>query len=251
MTRKNWTREELLLALNLYCKLPFSKFSSTTSEIKDLARIIDRSPGAVAMKLSNFASLDDSLSQAGLANASKLDKTMWDEFTGDWDNVALESEEILVSLNGDEGIVESDDYFVNITQVTEAKQTVKVRLGQRFFRSTILSNYNTRCCICELPIESLLIASHIIPWKVDTENRLNPQNGMSLCAIHDKAFDRGILTLDEKYQILLGSDLLHLFEDEAIERFFIHYQYKTIHMPEKFAPKKDFLEYHRNHIFIE
>jgi putative restriction endonuclease len=96
------------------------------------------------MKLSNFASLDDSLSQTGLANASKLDKEMWDEFTGDWDRVALESEEILLSLTGNGSIEESDDEFVNTTQVTEAKQTVKVRLGQRFFRSTVLGNYNTR-----------------------------------------------------------------------------------------------------------
>jgi putative restriction endonuclease len=144
MTRKNWTREELLLALNLYCKLPFSKFSSTTPEIINLAHIIDRSPGAVAMKQSNFASLDDSLSQTGLENASKLDKAMWDEFTGDWDRVALESEEILVSLTGNGNIEESGDELVNTTQVTEAKQTVKVRLGQRFFRSTVLGNYNTR-----------------------------------------------------------------------------------------------------------
>ena len=251
MTRKNWTREELLLALNLYCKLPFSKFSSTTPEIKNLARIIDRSPGAVAMKLSNFASLDDSLSQTGLENASKLDKAMWDEFTGDWDRVALESEEIFATQTGDQDIEESDDDFANIIQVTEAKQTVKVRLGQRFFRSTVLNNYNIRCCICQLPMESLLIASHIIPWKVDSENRLNPHNGMSLCAIHDKAFDRGFLTLDEKYQVLLGTDLTHLFEYEAVERFFLHYQHKPIHKPEKFAPKQDFLEYHRNHIFVE
>ena len=100
MARRNWTRQELLLTLNLYCKLPFSKFSEGTYEIIHLAKIIDRTPGAVAMKLSNFASLDDSLSQAGLANASRLDKAMWDEFTGDWDRVALESEEILASLTG-------------------------------------------------------------------------------------------------------------------------------------------------------
>jgi putative restriction endonuclease len=251
MARKNWSREELLLTLNLYCKLPFSKFSSTTPEIIHLANHIDRTPGAVAMKLSNFASLDDSLSQAGLANASRLDKEIWDEFTGDWDRVALESEEIMVSLtDGDMGLEVVSDLGI-AQEETETIQTVKVRLGQKFFRATILANYNTRCCICDLPIESLLIASHIIPWKVDTANRLNPHNGMSLCAIHDKAFDRGLLTLDEKYQILLGSDLVHMVENEAVERFFTHYQHKEMHMPEKFAPRHDFLEYHRNHVFVE
>lgn len=251
MPRKNWSREELLLTLNLYCKLPFSKFSSTTPEIKYLANLIDRTPGAVAMKLSNFASLDDSLSQAGLENASKLDKEMWEEFTGDWDRVALESEEILASLTGDGNVEESNDEFVNTAKATESIQTVKARLGQRFFRSTILHNYNNRCCICDLPIESLLIASHIIPWNIDTANRLNPQNGISLCAIHDKAFDKGLLTLNEAYKVVLSSDILHIAEFDSIQSYFTHFRYRTISMPEKFAPKQDFLTYHRFHIFIE
>lgn len=245
MARKNWTREELLLTLNLYCKLPFSKFSASTPEIIYLAEIIKRTPGAVAMKLANFASLDDSLSQAGLANASKLDKEIWDEFTSDWDRIALESEKIFE--------LESNittDLETTYTE-TEAIQTVNVRRGQNFFRFTILSNYNKRCCICELPIESLLIASHIIPWNIDTSNRLNPHNGMCLCAIHDKAFDKGFLTIDDEYRVLLGNDLTQLLHYEAIERFFIHYQHKPIQKPEKFLPKQDFLEYHRNHIFID
>lgn len=220
MARKKWTREELLLTLNLYCKLPFSKFSSTTPEIIHLANVIERTPGAVAMKLSNFASLDDSLSQAGLANASRLDKSIWEEFTGNWDQVALESEQILASRNGEDVNEDTEEQFTQIVKATESKQTVKVRLGQRFFRSTVLGNYNSQCCICGLPIESLLIASHIVPWKIDTTNRLNPQNGMSLCAIHDKAFDRGLLTIDEQYRVLLGVDLANLFESQAVERFF-------------------------------
>jgi len=248
MARKRWTRRELLLVLNLYCKLPFSKFDSSTPEIIQLSSVIERTSGAIAMKLSNFASLDDSLPQSGLANASRLDKEIWKEFTDKWGNVAIESEELLNQLTNEKPVSDTE-IPLDSNRETEKTSIQKTRVGQQFFRSTILGNYHTRCCICGLPIPSLLIASHIIPWKVDAVNRLNPHNGMSLCAIHDKAFDRGFLTLDEEFRVVLSADLSY-FSDESIERFFIHYQHKPIQLPEKFTPKQDFLEYHRNQVFL-
>lgn len=245
MTRKNWTREELLLTLNLYCKLPFGKFSASTPEIIELAEFIGRTPGAVAMKLSNFASLDDSLHQVGLPNASRLDKAIWAEFTSNWDQAVLESESLLDS----EVLITTD--LKTAPMVTETSQTLSVRRGQNFFRLAILNNYNKQCCICNLPIESLLIASHIVPWNADKTNRLNPHNGMCLCAIHDKAFDRGFLTLDEEYRILFADDFKYLSDNQAIEQFFMNYQYKTIQLPEKFTPAQEFLEYHRSNIFLK
>ena len=56
-----WTREELILAINLYCKLPFGKLHQNNPEIKHLAQLIGRSNGSLAYKLVNFASLDPSL----------------------------------------------------------------------------------------------------------------------------------------------------------------------------------------------
>src|SRR5687768_9257802 len=98
MSKNVWTREELLLAFNLYCKIPFGQYDQKTQEIIDLAVIIGRSPSAVAMKLSNFASLDpyhQSRGIKGLTNVSKGDKEIWDEFHGNWNTVALESEALL------------------------------------------------------------------------------------------------------------------------------------------------------------
>lgn len=73
MIRKNWQRDELLLALNLYCKLPFGQYHNRNPEIIQLAGFVNRSPDAVAMKLSNFASFDpyhQARGIKGLANAS-------------------------------------------------------------------------------------------------------------------------------------------------------------------------------------
>lgn len=52
-----WTREHLLIALNLYCKLPFGKFHRLNPIIIAVAQKMGRTPNSLAMKLSNFASL--------------------------------------------------------------------------------------------------------------------------------------------------------------------------------------------------
>ena len=71
------------------------------------------------------------------------------------------------------------------------------RRGQAFFLSAVLSAYDRRCCVTGLSIPTLLIASHIVPWTHDETNRLNPENGLLLSPFHDRAFDRGLITIDE------------------------------------------------------
>ena len=53
-----WTREHRLIALNLYCKLPFGKLHKDNPIIKEVAAKMGRTPSSLAMKLCNFASLD-------------------------------------------------------------------------------------------------------------------------------------------------------------------------------------------------
>ena len=68
--QKLWTREELILAINLYCKLPFGKLHSRNPEIINLAKLIGRTANSVAYKLVNFASLDPSLKARGIKGAA-------------------------------------------------------------------------------------------------------------------------------------------------------------------------------------
>jgi putative restriction endonuclease len=53
-----WTREHFLIALNLYCKLPFGKYDRKNPIVIDVASRMGRTPSSLAMKLANFASLD-------------------------------------------------------------------------------------------------------------------------------------------------------------------------------------------------
>src|SRR5579864_8908579 len=109
-TRRNWQRDELLLALNLYCRLSIGQYHSRNPEIIKLAKRINRTPDAVAMKLSNFASFDP-YHQAhgikGLQNASQGDRDIWDEFNSNWDDLAVESELISERLFGADETIEA------------------------------------------------------------------------------------------------------------------------------------------------
>ena len=99
--QKLWSKDELIVAINLYIKLPFGKMHSRNPEIQELAKIIGRSPSSVARKLGNFASFDPKLQARGikgLANASKLDREIWNEFYQNWDSLFLESEKELAKL---------------------------------------------------------------------------------------------------------------------------------------------------------
>src|SRR3990172_7206862 len=103
MARLNWTREELIVAFNLYCKIPFGKIHTKNPDVISLAKIIGRTPSAVSWKLVNFASLDPSLRKrgvAGAANVSKLDIQIWTEFNQDWDKLGFESERLLAKWRG-------------------------------------------------------------------------------------------------------------------------------------------------------
>jgi hypothetical protein len=65
----NWTREETIVAFNVYCKVPFKSSSKTNPTIIKYANIIGRSPSALNMKVGNFGRLDPELKKQGAAGA--------------------------------------------------------------------------------------------------------------------------------------------------------------------------------------
>ena len=67
------------------------------------------------------------------------------------------------------------------------------------------------------------MASHIVPWATDSKNRLNPRNGLCLNAIHDRAFDRGILTITPDYKVILSSRLTVFTKEDSIKDLLLRY----------------------------
>lgn len=167
MTRnKKWTREETIIAFNVYCKVPFKNSSKTHPTIIKYANIIGRSPSALNMKVGNFGRLDPELKKKGirgLVNGSKLEEDVWNEFNGNWDQLAFESEKLIAEFQN-KTIEEIENIDMDDLPKGEDRLTViKTRVNQSFFRSTILSSYNLKCCITGLSVPEFLIASHIIP----------------------------------------------------------------------------------------
>jgi len=133
---------------------------------------------------------------------------------------------------------------------TETQATVKVRRGQQFFRQSVLTAYAVRCCISGINVPRLLVASHIKPWGKFPADRLNPRNGLCLSALHDAAFDAGLITLDEKLGVVLSKRLRSFFPEPALEQNFVLFAGQPIRLPEKLAePDGDFLCFHREEIF--
>ncbi|OGR31932.1 MAG: hypothetical protein A2091_11615 [Desulfuromonadales bacterium GWD2_61_12] len=128
---------------------------------------------------------------------------------------------------------------------TETVVSAKARLGQRFFRMSVLASYNSRCCITGNPVPELLVASHILPWGSHPEQRLNPRNGLCLAQTQDAAFDRGLITFDADFRLVAGPRLKAYLPDEALERNFLVYEGQPLQMPDKFLPEGEFMRRHR------
>lgn len=254
----NWSKDQLKLAFHLYCQLSFGKMHSRNPEVVELSNLIGRSANALAMKLVNFASLDPSITgtgRKGLSGVSKLDREVWAEFNQDWERLAVECEYLKLHLMGNRSeemkgeALESEAVFEEDFAGETRRVLTEQRIKQQFFRRSVLSSYKSKCCISGLSDARLLVASHIVPWGKDKQNRLNPCNGLCLSAIHDRAFDRGLFTIDANYRVLLSSQILSS-EEDFLKVVFHEINGRSIKLPDKFLPDARFLTFHRQNIFL-
>ena len=256
MSSGRWNRDQLKLAFYLYCQLPFGKLHSRNKEIIELASQIGRTPSAVAMKLTNFASLDPAITSTGrkgLDGASALDREIWDEFNADWEKLATECALLRESLRGrpdeDKEATNDIEEIVAIDYSAIDKKAVNlVRVKQNFFRRAVLSSYEGRCCMSGVSDTRLLVASHIVPWSADPANRLNPRNGLCLSAIHDKAFDRGLIALSDDFRVIV-SNRVKQSKDDFVQQVLVKLEGSEIKLPDRFRPTPQFVAVHRETIF--
>lgn len=250
-----WNKEETILAFELYCRTPFGKITQTNPDIIELAKILGRTPGSVGLKMHNLAHYDPELQKrnvSAMAHTSKLDEEVFVEFYDNWGELAYRAQVLRAKMQHIEisqlAGVEDDE---RIPAGEYKERLVKTRLGQHFFRMAVLNSYGRRCCVTGLTRVELLIASHIKPWNVSDEiERTNPRNGLCLNSLHDKAFDKGLMTLDNKYRIILSKKIKETAMDIKTREWLLNYENKQILLPEKFLPGKEFIKYHNDMIFI-
>jgi len=254
--RRDWTGDELKLAFHLYCQMPFGRMHKTTPEIVELANLIGRTPSAVAMKLVNFASLDPSITstgRSGLGNTSKGDREVWQTFSTDLGRLDDDCELILDHLKPGRQhsepemreLAEPPASFIGETQ----QAVVHIRKRQDFFRRSILASYDGKCCMSGVTTPELLIASHIVPWSSDVKNRLNPRNGLCLSAIHDKAFDRGLITVTPDFSIRVSEKIKEEGQRTKLGKMLSGLEGEKIVAPKRFLPAPEFLQWHNDVCF--
>ncbi len=274
-TRRAWSRTELLLAFRLYCGTPFGRLHQRNPDIIELGRLLNRTPSAVGMKACNFASLDPAQQArqiAALGNVSRADRLLWDEFQADPESIAAEAEaayERLATPAQPDATAEPDLHQPAAKPFrgeagdgpTEAARLVRTRRVQAFFRAAVLAGYDNRCALTGLAVPQLLNASHIIPWSVNVARRADPRNGIALNVLHDRAFDRGLITFDESLRLVLSPRLCEGMCDsrggvpqgrslgDFHRQTLLALAGRQLQTPNRFPPDPKAMEYHRKRVF--
>jgi putative restriction endonuclease len=255
MTSKNlWSREELILAFNLYLKIPFGKMHNTNKDVIHLANLVGRTPSSIALRLVNFASVDPILSARGvkgMVGGTKIVQPIWDEFFHNQEELIFLSEQILAQKENTSIKNKYQDILFDLKGLKGETviREVKTRVNQSVFRQMVLTNYTTKCAITGIDIPELLLASHIVPWSKNENERLNPENGICLSARYDKAFDKGLIGINQSYQVVLSQKLKKKKDTDFYQSHFAPIENLKIANPRKYMPRKEFLEYHLDSIF--
>ena len=125
----------------------------------------------------------------------------------------------------------------------EKEAVVKVRINQDKFREKLINKYK-KCCLCNVNMNELLVASHIKPWSIsDANEKLDIHNGLLMCPNHDKLFDRGYISFDDTGRILISERL------DDNNRMYMNITAKMkIDITEE---NIKYIKYHRKNVFIE
>lgn len=256
-----------MMAFALYMILEPRECDDKGLDVQQLAAAIHRTPSAVALKIWNIAA-HDSNRQArgyiGMQHGSKLDANIWEQYADKGDEFlsrclsllqhALLSENSPIATTPPDqvSVPESVSQFLASNNPDGAEHNIITaqRVNQRYFRNSLIANYSGKCCITGIAIPELLIASHIKPWKVSTPTeKTAASNGLLLNALHDRAFDQGFIALDNDYRIIVAHSAIK--HSEPNDKWIYALEGQHIRLPKFNPPSRDFLEYHRKHIFLD
>ena len=244
-----WTREETIVAFNLYCKIPFKNSSKTHPLIIKYSQILGRSPSALNMKIGNIGRLDPDLKKqgiTGLAHGAKIEEDIWNEFYNNTDLLAFESEKIIAQLSNqsieDYTAIQIDD----LPQGIERSAIIKQRVNQSFFRAAVMSAYNFKCCISGVNSPLLVEACHIVDWFEDPNNRTNPKNGLCMNPFFHKAYDKYLLAITPDLSIIVSQELFQSATDKIFFNYLKEINGRKILIPDKFLPQRELLALHYN-----
>lgn len=246
----DWTREEHILALDLYLNHPDIAHSLSDPAVQDLAELTGRSAGSISSRLGNYEYYDPD-GTGGMDGGSDYCGEIWDEFYGHEDELAYEAERIREELTGGDvsrstsSSTTSDVSGTETVETGETKGGGKSRIGQDKFRAALRRRYEDQCVLCDVSKPMLLEAAHILTWGSSEEERGDPANGLLLCRNHHEAFERGLFTLSDEYTMITRPDLS--FESEWLKSTLTDRVGEAIDFPNE-PPSSEYIRRHNRRL---
>jgi putative restriction endonuclease len=125
-------------------------------------------------------------------------------------------------------------------------------VAQDLFRRVLLLAYRQRCAFCGLSLKNALQAAHIIPWsQASHAQRLDPSNGLLLCATHHALFDAHVLTVSPDHRIVCRLDGLVAQRCTDADRYgaiSLHGRLISVPVDQRLQPSVDALQYRASRI---
>ena len=239
-----WSREQEIVALYMYCLIPFNKVSGNNPHIAKMAKIIGRpNANSLKAKIGNFGKFDTNLAAVGLGHSSHLDEEIWNEYYGRWQDLEVDALKLIDKFQLTNHEEQAEIPFIPIGK--EREVVIKQRINQSLFRNMVLSAYNNTCCITGLARPELIEACHIIDWADDEKNRINPCNGLAMNVLFHRAFDKLYLGISTDLRVIISDKLydgLKGKDKDKTYEIFNPYNGKNIMLPKKFKPNIEFIE---------
>lgn len=145
----------------------------------------------------------------------------------------------------------STEYAREVKDLISQKKDEEVFMRGGFFKREIPKIYNSSCCISGMGISSLsnislVDACHIRPFSISYDDTIS--NGIALCPNLHRAFDRGLISIDQNYRVLVSSSFTEMDSPYNIKSFLN----KEIALPnvEKYYPSLTNIKWHRENVFI-
>lgn len=243
-----WSREETLIALYVYCRVPFNECRASHPLVRKFAKLLDgRTPDALNKKVGNFGRLDSCLRAkgiTGLTHGAHLEEYVWEEFLADPEGIAYECELILARRRHQVLELPAEISADELPAGLEREVVARQRVGQRFFREAVLAAYEGRCCVTGIASHLLVEACHISNWAADERNRTNPRNGLCMSPLFHKAFDNMLFAVTPDFVIDISDEFLFSAKGGQFRSFLVNINHQKILLPNKFMPDRDLLANH-------
>lgn len=134
---------------------------------------------------------------------------------------------------------------------TDYGKSVNKKVRDQGFRKTIVKIYNHRCAICGVRIlttegHTVVEAAHIKSWSVSQND--HPTNGLALCKLCHWSFDKGLLTINQHYNIQVSK---RVNTSDNLPGHLSTFSNRGMFMPtdQSFKPEPDNLSWHLKYTF--